>query len=73
METSKSQLEDAIEIEVYNAFLNCQSAKKKVDLSKQSLEQADENYRITNEKYLVQLVNSTELLDAETSFYNSKT
>jgi outer membrane protein TolC len=71
--TSRSQLEDAIEIEVYNAFLNCQSAKKKVDLGRQSLEQADENYRITNEKYLVQLVNSTELLDAETSFYNSKT
>ena len=73
LETSKSQLEDAIEIEVYNSFLNLQAAKKRVELSRESIEQADENYRITNEKYLVQLVNSTELLDAETSFYNSKT
>ena len=72
-ETSKSQLEDAIEIEVYNSFLTFQAAKKKVDLSRQSLEQANENYRITNEKYLVQLVSATELLDAETAFYNSKT
>ena len=73
LETSKSQLEDAIEIEVYNSFLTFQAAKKKVDLSRQSLEQANENYRITNEKYLVQLVSATELLDAETAFYNSKT
>ncbi len=73
LETSKFQLEDAIEIEVYNTYLNFQAAKKKVELSKQSLEQAEENHRITNDKYLVQLVSTTELLDAETSIYTAKT
>ncbi len=72
IETKKSQLEDAIEIEVYNSFLGLRSAVKKVELSKQTLEQASENYRITNDKFLVQLVNTTELLDAETSLYSAK-
>ncbi|MCB9249909.1 MAG: TolC family protein [Ignavibacteriales bacterium] len=73
LETSAQQLEEAIEVEVYNTFLNLETAKKKVELSKQTLEQAEENYRITNDKFLVQLVSTTDLLDAETSVYNSKT
>jgi outer membrane protein TolC len=40
LETAKSQLEDAVEIEVYNSFLNLQATVKKVNLSKQTLEQA---------------------------------
>ena len=73
LETGRQQIEEAIEIEVYNTFLNLEAAKKKVELSKQTLEQAEENYRITNDKFLVQLVNTTDLLDAETSVYNAKT
>ncbi|MCB0752430.1 MAG: TolC family protein, partial [Ignavibacteriae bacterium] len=73
LETSAQQLEEAIEVEVYNTFLNLETAKKKVELGKQTLEQAEENYRITNDKFLVQLVSTTDLLDAETSVYNSKT
>ncbi|MBK8944333.1 MAG: TolC family protein [Ignavibacteriae bacterium] len=73
LETTKAQIEDAIEIEVYNAFLQFQSAIKKVELNKLTLEQTEENYRITNDKYLVQLVSSTDLIDAETSLYSAKT
>jgi len=73
LRTSKSQLEDAIEIEVYNSYLNLKAAKKKVNLSKQTLEQAEENYRSTADKYDVQLVNSTELLDAETLKFAAQT
>ncbi|MCB9258181.1 MAG: TolC family protein [Ignavibacteriales bacterium] len=72
LETAKSQLEDGIEIEVYNSYLNLQSAIKKVNLTKLTLEQAEENYRITNDKYLVQLASSTDLLDAESSLYSAK-
>ncbi|MBK7105197.1 MAG: TolC family protein [Ignavibacteriae bacterium] len=73
LETTKAQIEDAIEIEVYNTFLQFQSAIKKVELNKLTLEQTEENYRITNDKYLVQLVSSTDLIDAETSLYSAKT
>ncbi len=73
LETVKSQLEDAVEIDVYNSVLGLQTAIKKVELSKQTLKQAQENYRITNDKYTVQMANSTELLDAETSLYAAKT
>lgn len=73
LETTKAQIEDAIEIEVYNTFLQFQSVIKKVELNKLTLEQTEENYRITNDKYLVQLVGSTDLIDAETSLYSAKT
>lgn len=73
LETSKAQLEDAVEIDVYNTFLQLQSAMKKVELNKLTVEQAEENYRITNDKYLEQLVSSTDLIDAETSKFSSQT
>jgi outer membrane protein len=73
LETVKSQLEDAVEIEVYNSFLGLQTTIKKVDLSKQTLAQAEENYRITNDKYLVQLISATDLIDAETTLFTAKT
>ncbi|MFZ1291527.1 MAG: TolC family protein [Melioribacteraceae bacterium] len=73
LETSKAQIEDAIEIEVFNTYLQLQAAIKIVELNKLTLTQTEENYRITNDKYLVQLVNATELIDAETSLYSAKT
>ena len=66
-QTSLEKLNDNIEIEVYQTYLNLIKSKEKVDVSKLSLEQASENYRITSEKYKEQLATSTDLIDAETS------
>lgn len=49
------KLTDNIEIEVYKSYLNLIKSKEKVDVSKLSLNQASENYRITSEKYKEQL------------------
>lgn len=65
--TSLESLNDNIEVEVYQSYLNIVKAKEKVDVSKLSLEQASENYRITSEKYNEQLATSTDLIDAEVS------
>lgn len=65
-ETSLAQLKEAVEIEVYQNYLTYQRANEKIDVSKTSLEQAKENYRITREKYNSQLATSTDLIDAET-------
>lgn len=61
------KLTDNIEIEVYKSYLNLIKSKEKVDVSKLSLNQASENYRITSEKYKEQLATSTDLIDAEIS------
>jgi outer membrane protein TolC len=67
------KLNDNIEVEVYQSYLNLVKSKEKVEVSKLSLEQAKENYRITMEKYEVQLATSTDLIDAEISELQSAT
>jgi outer membrane protein len=66
-QASLEKLNDNIEVEVYQSYLNLVKSKEKVDVSKLSLEQASENYRITSEKYKEQLATSTDLIDAEVS------
>lgn len=72
-QTSFEKLSDNIEVEVYQSYLNLIKAKEKVDVSKLSLKQASENYRITSEKYNEQLVTSADLIGAEVSELQSAT
>ncbi len=72
-QTSLEKLNDMIEVEVYQNYLSVVRSKEKVIVSKLSLEQASESYRITVEKYNVQLATSTDLIDAEVSELQSAT
>lgn len=66
-------MEENIVMDVYNRYLDVTKALKKIELSELQLESAEENYRITKEKYYQQLATSTDLIDAETAILNSKT
>jgi outer membrane protein TolC len=46
---------------------------ERAGVTKTAIEQAEENYRTTLEKYNVQLAPSSELVDAETSLLQAKT
>lgn len=72
-QTSLEKLNDNIEVEVFQSYLNLVKSKEKVDVSKLSLEQASENYRITSEKYNEQLATSADLIDTEVSELQAST
>lgn len=72
-QTSLEKLNDMIEVEVYQNYLSVVRSKEKVIVSKLSVEQASESYRIIAEKYNVQLATSTDLIDAEVSELQSAT
>ncbi len=72
-QTSYEQLKDAIGVEVYQAYLNYNHTSDKVKVSRQSVEQAQENYRIIQDKYDQQVATSTDLIDAEVSVRQAKT
>lgn len=71
-ELSYHQLKDAINLEVTQNYFLFQKTKEKIKVAKQNLQQAEENYRVTNEKFKSGLVPSSELLDAEVSLLNAK-
>jgi outer membrane protein len=72
-QTSYEQLKDAIGVEVYQAYLNYKKSLDKVNVSRQSVEEAQDNYRITQDKYDQQVATSTDLIDAEVSVRQAKT
>jgi len=65
-------LNENIELEVYSNYLKVISEQSKITVTKAMLKSAEENYRITKEKYNTQLANSTDLLDAETSLLDAE-
>ena len=58
-------LADQVKLEIFNAYQNYIVSVRKIDVYKKSVEQANENYRITKNKYDNSLVTTTELLDAD--------
>lgn len=65
-------LRDGIVLEVTQSYLSLQQAKERIKLSELSVEQANENYRMANEKFKSGLMTSSDLLDAEVTLLQSK-
>lgn len=67
-----NQLKDQISLEVTQAYLNLVKSKEKIKVSDLTVNQAKENYRVTNEKFLAGLALNSDLLDAETALLQAK-
>ena len=66
------QLKDAIALEVYQSYKLLNKYIEKITVCQEAINQAEENYRVTNEKFKTGLAISSELLDAENLLLISK-
>lgn len=66
-------LRDGVSLEVTQNYLALQKAKEKITVAKESIEQAEESYRITSEKFKRGVALTTDLLDAEVAVLRAKT
>ena len=67
-----TNLNDQITLEVKNAYLLLREAEKQISVSKKAIEQAEENFRLTRERYREQVATSTDVLDAQTLLTRTK-
>lgn len=75
---TRKTLEDGIKLELKKAILDLQEAEEKIPTAKKAVDQAEENLRVSEERYKAQVTTSTEVLDAQTllsqarmNYYNS--
>ena len=62
---SEAIVNDQVRLEVNKSYLDLLSSRKKIEVYAKAVEQANENYRITKNKYDNSLATTTDLLDAD--------
>jgi outer membrane protein len=62
----RAQVGDGIELEVKEAFLATQDSESNILAVEKAVEQAKENFRITQQRYSEQMATTTDVLDAQT-------
>jgi outer membrane protein len=67
-----SMMKDGVMLEVTQSYLGVNQFKERKAVAEQGVKQAEENYRITNDKYKKGLMPNSELLDAEVALLQAK-
>lgn len=66
-------LKDAITLEVTQNYLNVNQNKLKIEISETGVKQAEENMRITTERFKQGIITSSDVIDAEVALLQAKT
>jgi len=66
------ELNDQVALEIKNAYLQLQEAESQIVVSQKVIEQAQENFRISEERYRQSIATSTVVLDAQTLLTKAK-
>jgi outer membrane protein TolC len=67
------QLKDAAAVEVRQSWLTLKSAMEKIGVARDAVAQAEENLRVTNERFKEGVALNSDVLDAETALLQAKT
>jgi outer membrane protein TolC len=67
-----SMIKDGVMLEVTQSYLSVNQAKERKTVSEQGVRQAEENYRVMNDKYKLGVAPNSELLDAEVLLLQAK-
>lgn len=71
-EQALSQMKDGISLEVTQSYLTLNQTNERAIVARKGVEQAEENYRVTNERYKKGLNVNSDLLDAEVALLQAK-
>lgn len=66
------QIKDLIRLEVKEAYLYLEEGEKNIGVAEKSIQQAEENFRISQVRYREQVATSLEVLDAQTLLAQAK-
>lgn len=69
---TRSSLIDSISLEIRKAALELELTEKNIPTTKKAVEQAEENLRVSEERYRAQVTTSTEVLDAQTQLTQAR-
>jgi len=69
---ASKELNDQVVLEIKNAYLMLQEAENQISVSQKLIEQAEENFRISEERYKERVATATEVLDAQTLLTRAK-
>jgi len=67
------QTQDAVTLDITQAYLTLKQARERVAVSKQALARAEENHRVTTQRYKEGLVLNSEMIDAQYSLTSART
>jgi outer membrane protein len=67
-----AQIKDGITLDVTQSYFNFNQSKERISVAQKGVSQAEENYRITNDKFKSGLALNSDLLDAEAAQMQSK-
>lgn len=72
-ENMKKDADSMIELQVRQAWLDIMETKKRIEVTAESLDQAEENLKVAKNRYTQEMGSNTEVLEAETLRIKSRT
>ena len=72
VQTNQEMLFDKVHMEINTAYYNYLLSRRRIEVLAKAVDQADENYRISKNKYDNSLMTTTDLLDADVAQIKSK-
>lgn len=73
VQDAEIQIRDAVTLEIKEAFLRLQEAEKNVLVARAAITQAEENFRLNQQRYQEQVATTTNVLDAQTLLTRAQT